>query len=382
MTASVLEQRWPAGEQRLLGCRRCEASVLATRPTSCPTCWGPLDARAPQFEVFDHRVRAAFKEAGEMVPDHVQTALTRGYINWQWYAAQLFTLDISTKTRRGLLVAFDHATSNGNEDIALSEMPAPNFEEVRSIAAGITTTTTTTTTTRRAAPGGLVALPESPGPGKVYEPAVATSDSELQATTVQEFLDLLRLLQKRSGLSFAKLAERAGADLSKSQAHAMVKDGRTGLPVRADQVRLFATACGLKAQQADRVVRLWAELRDGGGRSTVARHQEVLLATLTELQPDFLCTTRSADGTIEQVTVAQAKAAPLTPVQLDVMLGRLARTAPLWESSNAGVIAAGALLTALLGKEAVTWYKNRKRPCSCAATPSGSSDGERDSIAC
>lgn len=380
MTTAALErERWLVADQRLMLCHRCQASVLVSRSQICPTCSFPVDVRAPQFEVFDHRVQAAFKEAGETMPEQVRLALAQGKVDWQWYTAQLFALDISTKTRRGLLLAFEHVTSNGDDDISLSEVQRRTIEGFLSMAP---TTTTTTTTTRRAVPGGLVALPENPEPAKVHEPAVATGDSELQATTAEEFLDLLRLLQKRSGLSFAKLADRAGADLSKSQAHAMVKEGRTRLPVRADQVRLFATACGLNAQQADRVVRLWAELRDGGGRSTVARRQEVLLATLTELQPDFLCSTRSADGTIEQVRVAQAKAAPLTPVQLDVMLGRLARTAPLWESSNAGVIAAGALLAALLGKEAVTRYKNWKRPCTCAATSSGSSAAERDSIAC
>ncbi|MGI5507377.1 hypothetical protein [Lentzea sp. CA-135723] len=326
--------------------------------------------RPPQFEVFDHRVHAAFTEAGESMPERVRRALVRGDKDWEFYTAQLFMLDVSLKTRRALFAAFQHATGNGNDDMVLSDVqPQASEARLTNMTRSVLRIGRSTRQLASTYPIGTNTQVVLHKPVKLHEPVLETGDSELQATTVEEFLELLRMVQKRSGLSFSKLAERAGPGLPRSQAYALVKEDRTSLPLRVEQIRLFSTACGLPPHQVDRVVRLWAELRDGGGRSAVARQQEELLARLREFQPDpdLVCLDRADDEAIERLKAAmQVKKTPMTPAQYDVMLRRLLTTNAMADS-NAGLFVAGAVLATVLGKEAVAWYRKRKQPCTCEA---------------
>lgn len=380
--AAELDQRRRERVLHQWACHHCKLTASSVEPMSCPACAAAMErfVRDPQFEVFDHRVQAAFREAGEPMPEVVRLALVRGDTDWEWYTAQLFALDISTKTRRSLLAAFQHVTSGGDDDTVLSDVQ-PRSRDLRYSYKGRTAPVIRYTRPERLMVAAAAAAPE---PVKDHEPVTATGDSELQATTAEEFLALLRLLHSRSGVTPAKLAERAGSGLPRSQAYAMVKKNRAHLPVQIEQVRLFATACGLPPHQVDRVVRLWAELRDGGGRSAVARQQDALWETLTEFRSDLVLTSAcgSTDESSEQVAVAQTTAPSLTPLQVEELMLRLARAGTLVDS-NGGLFIAGAVLAALLGKEAVTWYKTRKKPCVVCAGASGTPAGghAQDSIA-
>jgi hypothetical protein len=167
---------------------------------------------------FSAVVRAAYRLAGEEIPLRVENSLADRTVPWSWYAQQMFGLDISTSVRRLLDAAFHQSAQMGS-------LPA----DVESAE---------------------------------YETVKPTADIELQADSPTAFIALLRRLQQRSGVSPAKIAERAGRGLPRSQAYAFVEVGRTTLPTKVAQVRLFAQACGLTADQVDRVVGIWAQLRE------------------------------------------------------------------------------------------------------------------------
>ncbi|MGI5504134.1 helix-turn-helix domain-containing protein [Lentzea sp. CA-135723] len=80
---------------------------------------------------------------------------------------------------------------------------------------------------------------------------------ELHASTVPEFLGLLKKIRGRSGLSLPKIAGLAG--LPRSQAYSMLSRGN--LPTKPEQVRAFVTTCGLPEPQVVRVMELWAKLQ-------------------------------------------------------------------------------------------------------------------------
>ncbi|GAA0651040.1 hypothetical protein GCM10010174_88440 [Kutzneria viridogrisea] len=92
------------------------------------------------------------------------------------------------------------------------------------------------------------------------KPTVVTTDSELQATSTQEFTDLLYRLRHRAGLRGRYLAKYAG--LGTSQLYSMTDRKRAVLPTKGRQVRNLVYACGLDQAQVERVMRLWAELRE------------------------------------------------------------------------------------------------------------------------
>lgn len=176
----------------------------------------PLD-RAPggRISPLTVVVTAAYREAGVEMPPQVEKALTLRQESWPWFAAQMFSLNISVETRRRLQTAFHRERQHVRVE------PAE------------------------------------------HEPTRPTADDELQAATPMGFNALLRLLHQRSGVSPAMLAKRAGRGLPRSQAYELVKDDRANLPNKLEQVRLFARACGLPERQIDLLVQLWADLRDG-----------------------------------------------------------------------------------------------------------------------
>jgi hypothetical protein len=92
-----------------------------------------------------------------------------------------------------------------------------------------------------------------------YVPAVPISASELQATTVAEFLGLLRELMKRSGVNRKQLHERSG--VPKSTVYHWADPKTVALPSKPEQVRELAVACGLTKDQVDRIMQLWSGLR-------------------------------------------------------------------------------------------------------------------------
>jgi len=91
-------------------------------------------------------------------------------------------------------------------------------------------------------------------------PLIATSTAELRAATEAEFIDLLRLVQVRSGLTLPEISRRAGQVLPRSQVYSLLK--RRKLPTKPEQVRAFVTICGLPEPQVARVMELWATLRE------------------------------------------------------------------------------------------------------------------------
>ncbi|PRY35088.1 helix-turn-helix domain-containing protein [Umezawaea tangerina] len=96
-------------------------------------------------------------------------------------------------------------------------------------------------------------------PGR-YIPAVPIHASELQATSVSEFLNLLRELLKRSGVNRKRIAERSG--IPQSTVYHLLSPKTTTLPTKMVQVRMLAAACGLAPTEVERVSRLWIELRE------------------------------------------------------------------------------------------------------------------------
>lgn len=91
-------------------------------------------------------------------------------------------------------------------------------------------------------------------------PLMATATAELQAATETEFIDLLRKIQVRSGLTLPEISRRAGHVLPRSQVYSLFKRGK--LPTKAEQARVFVTQCGLPEAQVARVMELWATLRE------------------------------------------------------------------------------------------------------------------------
>lgn len=91
-------------------------------------------------------------------------------------------------------------------------------------------------------------------------PLTVTTVAELHAANEAEFIDLLRKIQVRSGLTLPEISRRAGHVLPRSQAYSLIR--RRKLPTKAEQARAFATHCGLSESQVSRVMELWAELRE------------------------------------------------------------------------------------------------------------------------
>jgi len=102
-------------------------------------------------------------------------------------------------------------------------------------------------------------------PGRDRRPAVPpavrpTPAEEITATTAGEFVELLRLLQVRSGVTAGDIARRSG--IARSQVYALIERGRRVLPTQLPHVHDFAQACGLTAAQVALVEALWAQLRE------------------------------------------------------------------------------------------------------------------------
>jgi hypothetical protein len=202
----------------------------------------PLEKIPP----FSAVVRAAYRLAGEEIPRRVEVSLVDPAVPWSWYAEQMFCLDISVGVRR-LLEAAYHQTVR-------TDFVPVDFESIG------------------------------------YQSVKPTEDIELKADTPIAFIALLRRLQLRSGVSPAKIAERAGRGLPRSQAYAFVEVGRTALPTKVAQVKLFAQACGLTADQVRRVVDLWAELRELGDNMRGARLELALGKQIGRFIADYVHT--------------------------------------------------------------------------------------------
>jgi hypothetical protein len=114
-------------------------------------------------------------------------------------------------------------------------------------------------------------------------PLIATSTAELRAATEAEFIDLLRLVQVRSGLTLPEISRRAGQVLPRSQVYSLLK--RRKLPTKPEQVRAFVTICGLPEPQVARVMELWATLRE---------QTELVLSSPADDKPFAILIVRSA----------------------------------------------------------------------------------------
>lgn len=93
---------------------------------------------------------------------------------------------------------------------------------------------------------------------------VVLRPDELTLATVPEFVAMLRLVLKKSGLTAGQVA--AKTSIARSSAYNLVSATRTGLPVDPVQVRLFVRGCGLRQDQIDAVMRAWTRLSVGDRR--------------------------------------------------------------------------------------------------------------------
>ncbi|MEU0797137.1 hypothetical protein ABZ342_44345 [Amycolatopsis sp. NPDC005961] len=87
---------------------------------------------------------------------------------------------------------------------------------------------------------------------------VVVNPDELTLATVLEFVAMLRLVLKRSGLTAGQVAAKTA--IARSSAYSLVSVKRTGLPVDPGQVQLFLCGCGLRHDQIDQVMRAWERL--------------------------------------------------------------------------------------------------------------------------
>ncbi|HEX8870216.1 MAG TPA: BTAD domain-containing putative transcriptional regulator [Lentzea sp.] len=102
--------------------------------------------------------------------------------------------------------------------------------------------------------GAELGIDPAPAP-----PLVATSTAELRAETEAEFIELLRTVHARSGLTLPEVSRREGQVLPRSQVYSLLKRGK--LPTKPGQVRAFVTICGLPEPQVACVMELWARLQ-------------------------------------------------------------------------------------------------------------------------
>jgi DNA-binding phage protein len=77
------------------------------------------------------------------------------------------------------------------------------------------------------------------------------------ARTENEFIELLRTIQARSGASVPRLAAEAG--VPRSQLYSLLRRGR--LPTKPEQVEAVIKAAGLTEEQVAQVMHLWTTLR-------------------------------------------------------------------------------------------------------------------------
>ena len=182
------------------------------------------DLEAITIEAFHRAVRTLRARTAQALDSRVLQALEEGrLLPWPTYAAAMFEWDITPECRRHLAGLWQAARTH-QENQPLLE---PAGDQSRPVA---------------------------------YRAAVAISDTELAATTEAEFVELLRLIRRRSGCSPAEIGRRAG--IPRSQAYALVDKRRDTAPTNPDQLRAFLHACGLPEPQTAQVLRLWTTLRD------------------------------------------------------------------------------------------------------------------------
>lgn len=85
-------------------------------------------------------------------------------------------------------------------------------------------------------------------------------NSELNATSIYEFVVLLKMLFKRSGLRMDWIAQQLR--ISRSASYNLIDVKLLRFPGDPTIVKEFVALCGLPAHQQDRVMRLWAEISD------------------------------------------------------------------------------------------------------------------------
>lgn len=170
----------------------------------------------------------------------------RRLLSWEFYAVLLFELDATVEERRAIRSAWVDAQAEHLPD-ELSKLTAARRDAVgRRIMRPFQT----------AAGAGAPAGREPAGERSDLPGLQPMLDSELQATTAKEFVGLLGDIQRRSGLSVPKWAQRAG--VPRSQAYSLLR--RTTLPSKPEQVEALVVAAGLPVDQVQRVMRLWNEL--------------------------------------------------------------------------------------------------------------------------
>ena len=237
------------------------------------------------FEKFELADRVAFKAMARFHMEALKMALTapvhqrderlirrlkepRRMLPWPEYAGSLFELDSTVEERRRLKDLWNAAAASqaaadkhlGQADLVQKSITF--YPEDHAF-------TPTGITLRRSPPPPRPLAYKKLHSGDAnndkgqetippVRPVRPLLDSELQATCEVGFTDLLRAIQVRSGLNPAQIAARTG--LPRSQAYSLIN--RNKLPTKPDQVRAFITICGLPDPQVQRVMALWAELRE------------------------------------------------------------------------------------------------------------------------
>lgn len=106
-----------------------------------------------------------------------------------------------------------------------------------------------------------------------YLAEVPTAMYEIDAETTVEFIELLRMLIVRSGVTKHQVARRAPSTgpgkLNPSQLYSLLDRGT--LPRSAAQMRSLGEACGLDEHQTQQLLRVWATLRNAQSSSKRVR---------------------------------------------------------------------------------------------------------------
>jgi hypothetical protein len=82
---------------------------------------------------------------------------------------------------------------------------------------------------------------------------------KIEASTASEFNALIRMFVQRSGMLPNQIAIKM-PELSRSQVYSLLKEGRTGLPTKVEQVRAILRACRVPDQEIAKMTGLWGML--------------------------------------------------------------------------------------------------------------------------
>lgn len=198
-------------------------------------------------------------------------------------------------------------------------------------------------------------------------------DGQMPATTVAEFMWLLREIRRRANLTAGQIALYSDGTLPRSTAYNFVSDKNPRLPKNRGQVEAFCRACKLGEEQTSAILRNWAALSAAPGAAMVADAELVPLVA-TDHSEDRA--SPHAGGPPGSVTIAATPPGSVTiagNLSGDVNINNYTVAHPtrsrLLHSSKPrlGIL----LLVAVLVVAPVTvwWWSRSATPSSCPTNP-------------